>query len=610
MTSKSTSSQQSSQLSPSSKVNFKCEDCIIAFNNAVALLEHTNDLYHPLLSFLSNCCIGTALTIQPSAIYIEYLRVFWYTVEVDETAKTITFSLSSFEKPLTFTQDEFIFAIGLPISASFQKPLASEVALTSHMLKVAKIFQEPEQSLILSSEKVNADDGADKSLSGTTVQPLTQPKAPTDLKAKKKKIPPSSKPKSSYKVRVILPKKQVTETQHAEETVAIVDATQSLEVSESVEDQVNQPKTAEAEKESGLESIGDVTFDTIMDEIDQKNKVAHEKPESPYDTESEIKIIKRFLPRQHDDDDAQITFLGVEPSHFEYGQSNSTKHGDSDSDYGLRSMPDDDMVSLTGFETPNSIDDDSQEGTAETFYVSADMAAQSDPLGNLHEELHTLNTKVDQLESSISKKDSIKQSVSDSFEDKLPVFDAQSHGFVTLQQDLSKVIKNKLGVSVRNKVRKGMQAVSNKLTSVQSTMATNSQHVQDLRSMFKDMVLLLKAAENNPPINEENALVLHVIVEKCSEENTSEKNVSDDEPPIKKLKFLIPTSSSILSPTPLKSILPEPIPKPNTTKMTIDQFTEHLNKTTSSIFSPTPLREPTPLRDPTPPRDESKKKRY
>ncbi|GJU76391.1 hypothetical protein Tco_1273461 [Tanacetum coccineum] len=42
--------------------------------------------------------------------------------------------------------------------------------------------------------------------------------------------------------------------------------------------------------------------------------------------------------------------------------------------------------------------------------------------------------------------------------------------------------------------------------------------------------------------------------------------------------------------------------------MTIDQFTEHLNNTTSSIFSPTPLREPTPPRDPTPIRDESKGK--
>ncbi|GJU95444.1 hypothetical protein Tco_1320200 [Tanacetum coccineum] len=198
----STSSRQSSHISPSSKVKFKCEEGIIAFNNAVALLKHTNDLYHPMLGFLSNCCISNALTIQPSVIYVEYLSKFWYTVEVDEATKTITFSLSSVEKPLTFTRDEFITAIAYLFavmlfhypqgaSASFQIPSAFEVRLTSYMLKVAKLSQEPEPSLILSSEKVNVDDTADKSSSRTSMQPVTQSKAPADLKPKKKKIPPS-----------------------------------------------------------------------------------------------------------------------------------------------------------------------------------------------------------------------------------------------------------------------------------------------------------------------------------------------------------------------------------------------------------------------------------
>ncbi|GKA19299.1 hypothetical protein Tco_0699214, partial [Tanacetum coccineum] len=57
-----------------------------------------------------------------------------------------------------------------------------------------------------------------------------------------------------------------------------------------------------------------------------------------------------------------------------------------------------------------------------------------------------------------------------------------------------------------------------------------------------------------PPVNEENALVLHSSEEKSSEEDTSGKKETDDEPPAKKLKFLIPTSSAIPSPTPLKSI--------------------------------------------------------
>ncbi|GKF65763.1 hypothetical protein Tco_0192280, partial [Tanacetum coccineum] len=65
------------------------------------------------------------------------------------------------------------------------------------------------------------------------------------------------------------------------------DATKSLDTSESAEEQVNQPKTDEAKKEevkeSGLESMEDITFDQIIDEIDQKHK-ATEKPESPFDT--------------------------------------------------------------------------------------------------------------------------------------------------------------------------------------------------------------------------------------------------------------------------------------------------------------------------------------
>ncbi|GKA01868.1 hypothetical protein Tco_0674533, partial [Tanacetum coccineum] len=96
--------------------------------------------------------------------------------------------------------------------------------------------------------------------------------------------------------------------------------------------------------------------------------------------------------------------------------------------------------------------------------------------------------------------------------------------------------------------------------------------------------------------------------EKSLEEDTSGKKETDDEPPAKKLKFLIP-SSSIPSPTPLKSIMPDPSKFTETIKMTLDQFTKHLSKTTSSIFSPTPLRELTLPKDQTPPRDKSKGKK-
>ncbi|GJX06156.1 hypothetical protein Tco_0194088, partial [Tanacetum coccineum] len=89
------------------------------------------------------------------------------------------------------------------IAASFNKiSSASEVTLIFYMLKVAKLSTiEPEKTLLLSSGEVNADSTADKSLSETVVQSTTQPKAPTDKKSKKKKIPYSSKPKISHYIR-------------------------------------------------------------------------------------------------------------------------------------------------------------------------------------------------------------------------------------------------------------------------------------------------------------------------------------------------------------------------------------------------------------------------
>ncbi|GJS80132.1 hypothetical protein Tco_0730013 [Tanacetum coccineum] len=392
-------------------------------------------------------------------------------------------------------------------AASFQKPLAFEVPLTSHMLKVSKLFEEPKQSLIPPSGEVIVDDTADKSLSKAFVQPVTQPKAPTDLKTKKKKNLPSSKHKSPYK---------------------------RLEASKSADEQVNQPTVTEAEK----------------DVID-------------------------------------ITPKGIE------------ERDASESLSGLRSMPDDDLAA---------------------------MIAQSDPLVHLLEELCLLNNKVEAR-------------VQKNLQDQLPnilmkpmykEFNAfnklESWRFILLQKELSKSLHNKIRKSIRLKVQKGMKEVQDKISFYTSIVDINSQHVQDLRIMFEDMVSLLEAVEvfkkangdqpsaqvvpntrQAPPVNEEKALVLHTEEKKSSEEDTSGKKETNDEPTAKKLKFLIP-SSSIPSPTPLKSIMPQPPKFTEAIKMTLDQFTEHLSKITSSIFSPTPLREPTPSKDQTPPRVKSKGK--
>ncbi|GKB01472.1 hypothetical protein Tco_0829516 [Tanacetum coccineum] len=71
MSSESTSSQTPQcLLLPSSKVKFEHHKSIIAYNNAVALLEHHDPLYRPMLNFLSNCSISDALTKEPSAMYV------------------------------------------------------------------------------------------------------------------------------------------------------------------------------------------------------------------------------------------------------------------------------------------------------------------------------------------------------------------------------------------------------------------------------------------------------------------------------------------------------------------------------------------------------------
>ncbi|GJZ47715.1 hypothetical protein Tco_0601547 [Tanacetum coccineum] len=253
-------------------------------------------------------------------------------------------------------------------------------------------------------------------------------------------------------------------------------------------------------------------------------------------------------------------------------------------------MPDDDLASMTGFETQNSADHVSEVGI-ETLHASADKPARSDSLSHLHEELCLLHNKLpgllaDALKDTLpqSIKASIKSSILESIAKELP------------QKELSESLHKKMRKFIRLKVRKGMKEVRDKLSFCASTVDTNSQHVQDIRIMFKDMVSLLEAADvfkkanaegekwekNNPEslveekdaqhpnqtkgeqnsgattiaiihgeqpsaqdvpnagqapsVNEEKALVLHTLEEKSSEEDTLGKKETDDEPPAKKLK--------------------------------------------------------------------------
>ncbi|GKE35574.1 hypothetical protein Tco_1454896, partial [Tanacetum coccineum] len=148
------------------------------------------------------------------------------------------------------------------------------------MLKVAKLLKEPEESLIPPSGEVNAKEFADKSQFGTIVQPLSQPKALTAKKPKKKKIPSSTQPKVSNVSREINPSSTTTHLQATEEIVFIVVPIQSLEASVMVEVPEKIVEKDEVTEEQTLE------IPTVAQLLDEVNKEAQETPESPYDTES------------------------------------------------------------------------------------------------------------------------------------------------------------------------------------------------------------------------------------------------------------------------------------------------------------------------------------
>ncbi|GJR89707.1 hypothetical protein Tco_0213718, partial [Tanacetum coccineum] len=88
--------------------------------------------------------------------------------------------------------------------------------------------------------------------------------------------------------------------------------------------------------------------------------------------------------------------------------------------------------------------------------------------------------------------------------------------------------------------RSGIKEVRHKLSACTSIVATNSQHVQDLRVMFKDMVSLMEAAKvfkkangEQPSAqvvpNEEKVVVVHNPEEKKSEGTVSMEDDSNDD---------------------------------------------------------------------------------
>nr|GEY14394.1 uncharacterized mitochondrial protein AtMg00810-like [Tanacetum cinerariifolium] len=360
-------------------------------------------------------------------------------------------------------------------AASFQTPSASEVGLTSHMLKVAKLLKKPDESLILSSEEVNAKEYADKSQSGTN------------------------------------------ETNELVDTAVPI---QSLKASVTAE---------EVSKEQTLEIP---SLEQLLEEVDNHNQAVQTTSESPYDTESEIKVVKSFLTshlfEQHDQ-----TMNDYEVS------ADIQENSDSD----LHSMPDDELRSVLKFEIADSNNfHDSDVSTSDQIiqddYASAKHLSLPDHMDHICEEVSSLHLRLEYLESSIAQKSLMKSKTQSQLNKKVMKqmnrqFNishvAQSNRFVTLPKELSKVIRGGQEVIIDETAKgerkqKDTNAISTPTQGEHKTYENITPHEPSPKTQeelaYKESTLLVSKTK----VNEESAMVLYKSEKKDLVDLTTEQD--------------------------------------------------------------------------------------
>nr|GEV01270.1 retrovirus-related Pol polyprotein from transposon TNT 1-94 [Tanacetum cinerariifolium] len=204
--------------------------------------------------------------------------------------------------------------------------------------------------------------------------------------------------------------------------------------------------------DSGIRSLGDVRLEdlSVNDE------------ESPFDIESEIEVVKKWQP-PNKDDDVQITFLG--PIYDGMYLSKSEE-----------ALPDHLLDEL----------DELARTKSEPLDDFADKIADSNPLGHLRKEISSLTTK--------AIAESVKQVIQPMNKQFKAFNKLECTRFMVLQKELSKVLQEKMGPSIRMHVTKGIEGVSDMLKYCTEKIDKNSIHTKDLVDPMEDMVYLLDSA--------------------------------------------------------------------------------------------------------------------
>ncbi|GKA42569.1 hypothetical protein Tco_0735229 [Tanacetum coccineum] len=154
--------------------------------------------------------------------------------------------------------------------------------------------------------------------------------------------------------------------------------------------------------------------------LDEVNKAAQETPESPYDTESEIKVVKSFFTSH---------LSKVQDQTMNDYEESAGIQEDSDSD--LQSMPDDDLRSVSRFEAVDSDDTHENEVSHSAYTSQGDIASAErlsilDHLDHICEEVSYLHSRLGNMESSIVQtvsneiKSSIPAMITNALKEQLP----------------------------------------------------------------------------------------------------------------------------------------------------------------------------------------------
>nr|GEX10625.1 hypothetical protein [Tanacetum cinerariifolium] len=245
--------------------------------------------------------------------------------------------------------------------------------------------------------------------------------------------------------------------------------------------------------DSGIQSIGSVTLESLNQDTD----------DSPFDTESKIKVVKKFKPVT-DDEESLFT----------------SKESYIEEDSELASIPDDEIESPSAFQTSDtdeslsepklskSKEKDANDILDELANLQASVDKPTDNLSHLQEDIISLSTKVDQMESKTTKK-----------------------GFEEIQSS----VPGEKNEEKPNEVN------------IQEEQRNKKPEPEDAN---------IQGELNAEKINTESAMIVHCSKEKGSEKKTVNESDFDDEPIAKRLKSSKKGKEIATKEEPLKQLIP------------------------------------------------------